>query len=286
MQQQLLLPREAADTRQMENYLGLVSYLTDPFNLFLRVADLENEDVDLVYFFVYSLGKKKIMLWGTYSKSEQDFHIEAACRYSVAQLMPIYKYWLSQDYSYVANAVVDRIGETLGKYGGKSRMSKEEYQKKKTFLAFERKEISRAQIPREVGANYPEEIYDKLAFELIENEKLSSAEEQPLETKVFQLALQRYLRDIEKELQAHEASINRLDLKKEMNFKFSKRTLSELKQITQKFIRKIEKSSLTDDKVYEWLPACPAQESCRPGVDGTCGVYFYGTQLLDPRDLR
>jgi hypothetical protein len=287
MQQQTLEKRESQLNVNMENYVGLVSYLTDPFNLFLRLEDLENKDIDLVYFFVYSIGKKKIMLWGTYSKDNNDFHIEAACKYTTPQLMPIYRYWQNNNFRYIANVVVDRFTPKINEYLGRpGLMSMDEYKKKKFFLAFERGKIKKEDIDREIGKNYPEKLYDKLLLKLIEEGKLDEATKEPLETEVFQDELEEYLNAIEKELKDHEKKINRLDIDRNLEAELSEETISQLINITQIFLKKMERSSLNDDKVYAWLPQCPQKDYCKGGVDGTCGVYFYGTHILDPRDLR
>lgn len=285
MQQQLLLKREQEKSAQQENFLGLVSSLSDPFNLFLRLNELENPDVDLVYFFVYSLGRKKIMIWGTYSKSEEDFHIEAACRYKVSQLMKIQHHWQDNRFQYVANAALDRIRPTLqGTLDLPLTMSEEEYLKKKTFLAYKRGKITRAQLDDRLGPGYPEGLYDRIVLELIEKDKLDAEVTDPLKTKVFKDYLNRYLDDIESEIDEYEANRNLLTVEKYLGLPDS--TVVELQKITQLFLRKMERSSVNSEDVYQWLPACPDRESCIPGSGGACGVYFYGTYLLSPSDLR
>ena len=287
MQQQLLLDRKLPENINMQNYVGLVSYLEDPFNLFLRLNELEDEEADLVYFFIYSIGKKKIMIWGTYSKSEDDFKIESACKYSLAQLMPIYRYWQQNNFRYVANIVVDRFTPKIHEYVlGESLMSMDEYKRKKLFLAYETGEVDKSYLDKELGKNYPEKVYDKLLLKLAEDGEIDlETEQDPFRTEVFQQALQQYLVDIEEEIEEHEAKINLLDVDRSLN-NLPENTLRQLKNITRKFLRKIERSSLVDDKVYSWLPSCPSKDQCQNGVNGSCGVYFYGTQLLDSRDLR
>jgi hypothetical protein len=73
MQRQLLQERDVKKELNMENYVGLVSYLEDPFNLFVRLDELENEDIDLVYFFVYSIGKKENYVMGYLLKIRRRF---------------------------------------------------------------------------------------------------------------------------------------------------------------------------------------------------------------------
>ena len=47
---------------KLGTYLGIVRGLSDPFNLFVNITDIE-EDRILIYFFSYSMGSKKVAVW-------------------------------------------------------------------------------------------------------------------------------------------------------------------------------------------------------------------------------
>jgi len=48
---------------KLDTYLGVARGLSDPFNLFVNITDIE-KNRDLIYFFSYSMGVKKVVVWG------------------------------------------------------------------------------------------------------------------------------------------------------------------------------------------------------------------------------
>jgi hypothetical protein len=180
---------------------------------------------------------------------------------------------------------LDRFTPKIKEYAfGTKEMSIDEYKKKKFFLAYEEGKIDKKELDREIGKDYPEKLYNKLVLGLIEEGKIDIDESDPIQTETFQDALEQYLKDIKEELKEHERKINLVDMNRGLNL--SERSISQLQKITRKFLRKIEMSPLATDKVYSWLPSCPSKDQCETGISGACGVYFYGSKLLDPRDLK
>ena len=96
----------------LDLFVGLKSGLDDPFNLFLRVSDLTNNS-SLIYFYAYSLGKKKVAIWGVYDKNNSEFLIDSACKYSPNDLLQIVNTWKKNDYSYFLNSVRNRISPRM-----------------------------------------------------------------------------------------------------------------------------------------------------------------------------
>lgn len=95
-------------------FVGAVSPILDPFNLFLRVKDIEKgSDSEFVYFYVYSIGKSKVILWGIYDKMSEEFQIDDACQYDVKYLSDTLKLWQKNGYKYISNQTKNRFGKKI-----------------------------------------------------------------------------------------------------------------------------------------------------------------------------
>ena len=98
----------------LDQDIGVVGQITDPVNIFFSQNDLMNLDMtDYIYFSVYTMGKNKLVLWGVYNLETHEFEFDAACRYTLSQIMPIFNTWKRNKYVYVGNTVVDRVRERL-----------------------------------------------------------------------------------------------------------------------------------------------------------------------------
>lgn len=119
MSSQLSVQTFAQNTSQAERDaldqdIGLIGQITDPVNIFFSQNDLMNLDmVDYIYFSIYTIGKNKLILWGVYNLETHEFEFDAACRYTLPQLMPIFNTWKRNRYIYAGNNVVDRARERL-----------------------------------------------------------------------------------------------------------------------------------------------------------------------------
>lgn len=95
-----------ADT--LDLYVGLKTGLEDPFNMFLKLSDITSQK-ELIYFYAYSMGKKKVVLWGVYNVNTNEFLIDDACRYSPNDLKFMLNNWKEHDYSFYFSSVRNRI---------------------------------------------------------------------------------------------------------------------------------------------------------------------------------
>ena len=66
---------------KLDTYLGIARGLSDPFNLFVNITDIE-ENKNLIYFFSYSMGSKKVVVWGTYDRSIDKIEVEFGYRFN------------------------------------------------------------------------------------------------------------------------------------------------------------------------------------------------------------
>ena len=107
--------QDLGNDSDLDFFVGRVSDLTDPFNVFARVNDLENPHISYVYFYAYSIGKKKEFLWGIYDKETKEIFIDDACKYDVKQLSTTLAIWKKGKFKYLFNSVKDRFTNILQK---------------------------------------------------------------------------------------------------------------------------------------------------------------------------
>jgi hypothetical protein len=86
----------------------IVRALTSPFNFYVRVPDLFVDNH--VYFFAWSLGKVKNIIWGYYDMTTDKFMIEGECGYNgLNQISNILRTMTQLGYVVVFNIVQDLI---------------------------------------------------------------------------------------------------------------------------------------------------------------------------------
>jgi hypothetical protein len=111
--------QKPAKTQQRQDsldlFVGLYSPLNDPFNVFLRVSDIES-DQNLIYFYGYSIGKKKIVIWGVYDTTTQEFLIDDACQYHPNNLKGILESWKQNNFNFYFSEVRNRMGPRIEQY--------------------------------------------------------------------------------------------------------------------------------------------------------------------------
>jgi hypothetical protein len=79
--------------------------LTSPYNFYVHVSDLKNEDRYL-YFYAWSLGKLKNVIWGYFDFASDTFFVEGECSYTgLNQMVAINRYMESQGFIMVFNIV-------------------------------------------------------------------------------------------------------------------------------------------------------------------------------------
>lgn len=101
---------ETKQRDELDLYVGLRTGLDDPFNIFVRVADLE-ENRSLLYFYAYSMGKKKVVVWGVFDRENNEFLIDDACQYTVNELKSIVDSFKDSKYQFFFSSVKDRISK-------------------------------------------------------------------------------------------------------------------------------------------------------------------------------
>ena len=75
------------ENESLDLFVGIIAPLSSPFNLYFRVddiigrGDLSPLSINLVYFYGYSLGKDRIIMWGLYDETTNKFLIDNACKW-------------------------------------------------------------------------------------------------------------------------------------------------------------------------------------------------------------
>jgi hypothetical protein len=100
---------------ELDIYVGVHSPLADPFNIFFRARDLTNK-LPQIYFYAYSVGTKKIVMWGIYDASLNEFLVDNACVYHPNNLMTMVEKWKSNAYEFSFSSVRDQIRTRMEKF--------------------------------------------------------------------------------------------------------------------------------------------------------------------------
>lgn len=92
----------------LDLFVGVHSDLGDPFNVFFRVDDAISNS-DLIYFYAQSIGKKKIVMWGVYDRTTNEFLIDNSCVYHPNSMKIMLDKWKSNAYEFAFSSVKNRI---------------------------------------------------------------------------------------------------------------------------------------------------------------------------------
>jgi hypothetical protein len=256
---------------KITDYIALVQGLDDPFNLFLRWDDLYNNQ-PFIYFFAYSLGRQKVMVWGVYHQPTDTFSLDGGCQYRTPQLATIVREWKRQQFNYVANSVRDRIRPLLQSYvGGRQSgmLSYEEYVRLKSIIAYFDGTLPEYIIKRQFGSNVISDFYDQ--FEQQSNLK-------PYQEAYHEMFPQ-YINQWRRQLDQYERWINRNDISSDVPVQL--RAL--IQHMSQRFQETIERSSYV---TIQGLVPCPTILDCTLMSMKECQLYTYGTYDFNPNDWR
>ena len=117
-QVQTLINKDETSQKDMDNldlFVGLHSPLESPYNIFLRLSDLESNS-DIIYFYAYSMGKQRVIIWGLYDRSNNEFVIDNSCKYHPNDLKIVIDTWKNNKYEYFFTAMKDRKHDRINQY--------------------------------------------------------------------------------------------------------------------------------------------------------------------------
>ncbi len=104
------------DVDDLDIFVGLHSPLNSPYNIFLRLKDIETNS-DIIYFYAYSIGKQRAIIWGLYDRTGNQFLIDNACKYSPNDLKIIIDTWKNNKYEFFFTAMRNRVSSRLAQFG-------------------------------------------------------------------------------------------------------------------------------------------------------------------------
>ncbi len=258
------------ESENLDDFIGLVRPATDPYNVFLQLNSLIDEKSNIVYFFVYSMGKKKIVLWGVYLKNEDQFILDGKCKYKTQQLSTLYKFWKSQQFIYIGNYVVNRILRMFESYGTQHVISDEEYYVYKIILSEYNGTINYDQAISLLG----EEKYNKFWSDINLKQINSDLE--------YEIYVDNEMQTINNKIKQYEQYVNRFDLSSDLFTKINPQIISLVKTINNKFIKYVKSGSLLSD---DNIVSCPDFNECRTSdTQDLCKVYYYGSLYFSDYD--
>lgn len=112
-------------TGETDIYYGIINPINDPFNLFIKLEQLLDDNLRYVYLFAYSMGKKNMIIWGLYDKWSDKFHIEDQCRWTMDYdiifdrnygMLDYMNVWKQNKYRFVGDLKNNQIKTTFAKY--------------------------------------------------------------------------------------------------------------------------------------------------------------------------
>lgn len=112
---QIPIISENERVEKLETFIGMAHGITDPFNLFINVDDIENNR-DFIYFFSYSMGKKKIVVWGNYELATNKINLQSACRFNSWKYIDYINGWKNMDYQIYDTITVNRFTPLINQY--------------------------------------------------------------------------------------------------------------------------------------------------------------------------
>ena len=259
MQQSIFISTEDQKTKEIHLNIGVVEPLNFPYNFFVRPEELLNPDQEIVNFFVFSLGAKRIAIWGIYLKNHKNFRIYGSCKYQTRQLSKMLQTWKANNYTSIGYSVQDRISQTMNKYLPPSKTgiaNHQEYLQKKHLLAFLNGNITQD----EIDSAYPG-LVDNFYHELDPEMEIQAYEN---------------LSDL---IIAYEKKINLTDLNPEVKM-MSSVIQDQVRKISERFYEEIKTGKYQSDKYYDHLETCPDICQCQADNDTdnpeSCDVYYHG----------
>ena len=302
MQALVFAQPELAQQQSQENIsLGIIQPLNFPYNLFLNLSNLTDPDSRFVYFFVYILGAKRIVMYGVYDKNTQTFSIDGACRYAPSQLATMVQEWKQHGNNYVANSVVNRpplaalrrqfeaqgftftgTGVTTSAFGGtpsgQTITSQAEYVKDKYILGYYDNRISQEEL---------DERYPGLLEAFIQ--QFEAATHPSMLMGDYDFKLTEYLADLSDQVRDYERNLNRTDLDRYLLPTLGQSIQEVVAKITQRFYDAVKTGQFETSTYYTALESCPDLQACEINPDAACSVYFYGDVtrgFANPQDRR
>ena len=276
---------------KLDVYLGIAHGLSDPFNLFVNITDIE-ENRNLIYFFSYSMGTKRVVVWGTYDKSTDKINVEAGCRFTSWKYISYINMWKDMNYqlhtTLTKNRINDRINEFSRRFSNPLKINNETDLKAWKYMMayfddniseddfmflFDRLDTSKLSYNYEnynVGRSPILDFYDLFNIDdFTQGEELNNIKD-----------------DIEDQIIFYEKNrLNIIDNTSPDNIK------DIIMRIVELFVDYISRSSYVGNESIKSLPICPQLISdCYPDEledeNSECSVFTFGRYSFSSKDDR
>lgn len=246
------------ERKQLDQYVGIIVEITDPLNLFLRIDDLNDRRRRYIYYYIYSIGKTKVVIWGVYDRRMGRFYVDSKCKYKSTQLITMIKQWKSNGYDYILNSVKDRFSTKLNKMIGLSVpeiKSRKHYRTLKIITEYidPFSKLDKNILLHELSQDDIDGIYSDIEYtygpDYSQDDMLDFIDK---------------LRD---DIKKYESKINRTDI--DIKFK----NINEIIDISNKFYTLVKKGKFSYESDISDIEQCPDFNNCEPH---NCWVYYYG----------
>ena len=304
--QTILVPRDVLSDAQrsqaasgqreeLERYVGIQHNFPDPYHIYLHVDDITMNGGQLppvIRFIIYSMGKKKVILAGTYRRYLQNqsprspFNISHACRYNTRDLMTFIDEW-GDKFVNTLNIMKNRINTRVSKFLGTSPVpylkDREDYIQLKAWLAlqpmsaYSQPDKNTIRIQSLITPDYERRLRESFKeFNIIRNlERQKSLAYLADDTDtVFDLDedIDRLLSSIIEKL---DGSLN--DYEREMNIESVQVRNKEIIEISKRFVQWLQTSQFTSDQWVKSLQEC----QCINESDEGCRILEWGSDAYN-----
>jgi hypothetical protein len=257
MQAQVLLnpTLKIQENNLLNEYVDVIVPLDDPQNLFLNLNNIMDPDSKDVYFFSYSMGKRKVVMWGYYNKNSAAFTAEGTCRYNLAQLNAMIKGWRQNNYRPIGYSVKNKITKRVIKYLGLESdvIKRDTYLIYKYVLAFYDGKVTKEQLMNRFGSN---------VLDTIDNE----ARKYFGKPVVNDMDIYSYLEIMQEKVNEYESDLNLTVVEQSIIRSFGQI----VQQLSQRFYDFIKTGKYLNSE-----SVCPNLKDCDDG-NPLCGCYYYG----------
>jgi hypothetical protein len=275
---------------KLDKYLGIAHGFTDPFNLFINMTDIE-ENKDLIYFFSYSMGKKKVVVWGVYDKINDHIEIEAGCQFNSWKYVDYINFWKEMNYKIYTTLSKNKFDEKILRYTdkieGKKINNETDLRAWKYMIAYFDRNISEDDFYflfdrlNHDELSYYYEHYLRGDSPLLDFYELFDIPDLSDEEEVDMIInhIQRQIDDYEKH------KLNYIDDRSPKSIKYI------VLRITELFVDYISRSDYVGNEGVKALPLCPQtiqecdiddlEDERRP-----CSIFTFGRSAFSPKDQR
>lgn len=270
------------EEKNLDEYVGLLTPLKDPFNIFIKLSDLVTPGIDQLRFFVYSAGSKRILFWGEYDLPTEQINIAQMCKYGTpgAKISEIMENMNTKKFTYFANTVKNRIVDIMLEHKG-IKDPEGLYKIYKYKLTLDSGKIK----PEEVNPIILEKIDEKFneflrKLGLIERDLIS------LEEQELKIIEDNFNKEAEDYVDQYEKNMNRIDLNDKLVTMAKVRPLDQdemnvLHFFSRKIYDLVKFGTLYSDKIYNNLPTCPLRKDCEndqnhENENELCGLWNFG----------